>query len=131
MLRTRALLLDDDALLRYLCQLSIFYEEYKSCLGILLSEKLDESEREEVVLTYYVLCDRVLLGYEMAESLIRRRQLENEKVMREFGRICERNSKLKELFQIKNGENKDLIFEEIKQERGDEVEEIRQLFESY
>ena len=118
---SRALMLEDVAILKYLCQLSIYYEEYKSCLGVLLSKKTVKHERVETVLAYYVLCNRVLLGYEWAEEVGRERE-KREKVLRELGRACDRNSRIKEVFKIPNKGSKGIVLEEIKESRGEEIE---------
>ena len=127
---SRALVLGDIAILKYLSQMSIYYEEYKSCLGVLLSKKTVREEQIETILTYYVLCNRVLLGYEWAEEVGKERD-EREKVIRMLGRVCERNSKIKEVFKIQNKVSKGMMIEEIRQNRGDEIEEIRNLLENY
>ena len=77
-----------------------------------------------------MLCNRVLLGYEWAEEKGKDRD-EKEKVMRILGRVCERNSKIKEVFKVQNKLWKGVMLEEIRQNRGEEIEEIRNLLENY
>ena len=48
-------------------------------------------------------------------------------MVRNFGKICERNSNIKDIFKIKNAKAKEILLDEIKKERGEEIDEIQRL----
>ena len=55
---------------------------------------------------------------------------EKEKIIRNYGKICERNSKISDVFKIKDPYVKGILLEEIREERGEEIDEILKLFGS-